>query len=112
MISWGQRHHKVTSLHGKLPCRDKRHIRVSVGTDACGLDWTGCILHTLQERFRIIGSPRNVNTTKEAIAIHRVLRTCQDRLHDQGLMLLLTTRLAVVLSWNNQGLGTFPLMSR
>ena len=44
MISWGQRHHKVISLRGKLPCRDKRHIRVSVGTDASGLDWAGCIL--------------------------------------------------------------------
>ena len=29
--------------------------------------------------------------TKEAIEIHRVSRTCQDRLHDQGLMLWLTT---------------------
>ena len=46
--------------------------------------------------------------TEEAIEIHRVSRACQDRLHDQGLMLWLTTGLAVVLSWNNQGLGTLP----
>ena len=44
MISWGQRHRNVISLHGKLPCRDKRHIRVSEGTDASGLDYVGCIL--------------------------------------------------------------------
>ena len=73
--------------------------------NGCFLIWIGpgVFFHPLQERFRIVGSPRNVNTTKEAIAIHRVSRTCQDRLHDQRLMLWLTTRLAVVLTWNNQG---------
>ena len=65
----------------------------------------GVFFFSLEERFPIIGSPRNVNTTKEAIAIHRVSRACQDRLHDQGLMLWLTTRLAVVLTWNKQGLN-------
>ena len=89
-----------------LPCRDERHIRISLATDASASGWGGSI--TLSDRMVEASDYWTKEeqeldiSTKEALALDKVLLSFSDSLKNAWVDGLVDNQ-SVVYSWQRQG---------
>lgn len=122
-ISWGLRTQKPVPIKGllreeiahwlsletfdtPLPWRDERHIRVTMATDASDYGWGfSDMAGVAPQQASDYWSPEEQDldiSTKEAIAIDKMLLACQEQLSNARVDVFVDNQ-AVVQAWNNQG---------
>ena len=89
-----------------LPCRDERHIRISLATDASASGWGGSITlsdRTVEASDYWTKEEQELDiSTKEALALDKVLLSFSDSLKNAWLDGLVDNQ-SVVYSWQRQG---------
>ena len=88
-----------------LPWRDERHSRLSVATDASNTGWGGSLISPISQDVSDYWSREEQSwdiSTKEAVAVERVLLAFQDHLKNTWVDVNVDNQ-AVIHSWNNQG---------
>ena len=87
-----------------LPWRDERHSRLSVATDASNTGWGGSLISPISQDVSDYWSREEQSwdiSTKEAVAVERVLLAFQDHLKNTWVDVNVDNQ-AVINSWNNQ----------
>ena len=95
----------LESWDDPLPWRDELHVQISVATDASASGWGATIISPFRQEMSDYWSGEELSwdiATKEAMAIHNSLLSCQDKVRN-GRVDALGDNQAVVHAWNNQG---------
>ena len=94
-----------------LPWRDERHVRILLATDGSQAGWGGTLLTPVCIETSDYWSAGELSwdiARKEAIAIHRVLASFGDYVHNTWVDVSVDNQ-AVIHAWNNQGGRSPPL---